>query len=179
MGVTGRLGRFSRVLLMLFGIRMAGSQCSAVKRKKALFSKHPTKSNESQVAAQTLEKLAGEKEKSGKCPSNGLRAWTALGKHGGGVGSWPQREGNGKGVKQGWWKPLRISCGCSSWVHWLSGGDSYFQICWTVCLVRVVMFWNKCDQVEPVHTWPCIQRFWPDQFNCILGSLDLSFHVTA
>lgn len=74
MGVTGRLGRFSRVLLMLFGIRMAGSQCSGVKRKKALFSKHPTKSNESQVAAQTLEKLAGEKEKSGKCPSNGLRA---------------------------------------------------------------------------------------------------------
>lgn len=151
-GVTGRLGRFSGMLLMLFDIRMAGSQRSGVKRKAALFSKHPTESNESQVTAQTLEKLAGGKEKSGKCPSNWMRAWAALWKHGGGVGSWPQCRGNGKGVKQGWWKPLRISCACSSWVHWSSGDDSCFQICWTICLVRVpfMMFGNKLEQVEPV-----------------------------
>lgn len=46
---------------------MTGSHCSGVKRKKALFSKHPTKSDESQVAVQPLEKLVGKKEKSGKC----------------------------------------------------------------------------------------------------------------
>ena len=73
-GMTGRVGCFSGMLLMLFDIRMARSQCSGVKRKKALFSKHPTESNESQVAAQSLEKLAGGKEKSGKCPSNWMRA---------------------------------------------------------------------------------------------------------
>jgi len=62
---------------MLFDIRMVGSQCSRVKRRKSLFSKHSTKSNESQVTAQTLEKLVGEK-KSGKCPSNWMRASTAI-----------------------------------------------------------------------------------------------------
>lgn len=62
------------MLLVLFDVGVAGSQCSGVKRRKTLSSKHPTKSNESQEAAQTLEILMGEKGKSGKCPSNWMRA---------------------------------------------------------------------------------------------------------
>lgn len=56
-------------ILLLFSVRMAGSWRSGVKRRKALFSKHLAKSNVSQVAAQTLEKLLGGKAMSTKCQS--------------------------------------------------------------------------------------------------------------
>lgn len=63
------------LLALPCGVRRAGSQRSGERGRRALLSEPLARSNESREAAQTLERLMGGEEKSGKRPRSWVRAW--------------------------------------------------------------------------------------------------------